>query len=117
MIKNLGGRKLSVTAAHRRSMLRNMAESLFLHEKITTTLARAKEVARFSEKLITAARPCDMNAKRKISADIKDQVVAKKLFEVLVPRYQSRAGGYTRILKVGNRKGDNAEIAIVKLVS
>ena len=117
MIKNLGGRKLSVTSDHRRSMLRNLAQSLFLHEKIKTTLARAKEVARFSEKLITSARPCDMNAKRKISKDIKDQAIAKKLFEVLVPRYQSRPGGYTQIIKVGFRKGDNAEIAIVKLVS
>ena len=117
MIKNLGGRKLSVTSSHRRSMLRNLAQSLFTHEKIKTTLARAKEVARFSEKLITSARPGDMNAKRKIAKDIKDQVVTKKLFEVLVPRYQSRPGGYTRILKAGYRKGDNAEIAIVKLVS
>ena len=117
MIKNLGGRKLSVTSDHRRSMLRNLAQSLFIHEKIKTTLARAKEVARFSEKLITSARPSDMNAKRKISKDIKDQAVTKKLFEVLVPRYQNRPGGYTQILRVGNRKGDNAEIAIVKLVS
>ena len=68
MIKNLGGRKLSVTSAHRRSMLRNLAQSLFIHEKIKTTLARAKEVARFSERLITSARPGDMNAKRKVEA-------------------------------------------------
>lgn len=98
-------------------MLRNMATSLFVHEKIKTTIARAKEVARFSERLITSARPSDMNAKRKIAKEIKDETATKKLFEVLVPRYQNRPGGYTQILKVGNRKGDNAEIAIVKLIS
>jgi large subunit ribosomal protein L17 len=117
MIKNLGARKLSVTSSHKRSMLRNLATSLFQHEKIKTTLSRAKELVSFSEKLITSARPADMNAKRKISGDIKDQLVQKKLFEVLVPRYQGRAGGYTRIFKAGFRKGDNAEMAIVKLVS
>lgn len=117
MIKNLGGRKLSVTSAHRRSMLRNLATSLFQHEKIKTTVARAKEVASFSEKLITSARPGDMNAKRRISMDIKDKLIQKKLFEVLVPRYQNRPGGYTRVLKVGFRKGDNAEMAIVKLMA
>jgi len=117
MIKNLGARKLSVTSSHKRSMLRNLATSLFQHEKITTTIARAKELVSFSERLITSARPGDMNAKRRISGDIKDKLIQKKLFEVLVPRYQNRAGGYTRILRVGFRKGDNAEMAIVKLVS
>jgi len=98
-------------------MLRNLATSLFQHEKITTTVARAKELVSFAEKLITSARPGDLNAKRRISGDIKDQLVQKKLFEVLVPRYQSRAGGYTRIIRVGNRKGDNAEMVIVKLMA
>jgi len=117
MIKNLGGRKLSVTSAHKRSMLRNLATSLFQHEKIQTTIARAKELVSFSEKLITSARPGDMNAKRRIAQDITDKAIQKKLFEVLVPRYQGRPGGYTRIFRAGFRKGDNAEMAIVKLMA
>ena len=116
MIKNLNYNKLSRTASHRRSLLRNMATSLFQHEKIETTLAKAKELARYSEKLITTARGNDLNARRSFISEIKSEIVIKKMFEVLVPRYQSRNGGYTRILKVGFRNGDNAEIAVIKLV-
>ena len=116
MIKNLGSRKLGRTSAHKRSMLRNMATSLFKHEKVTTTLPKAKELVSYSEKLITKAMPGDLNAKRSIACEIKDKTVIKKMFDVLISRYEKRRGGYTRILRVGVRPGDNAKMAIVKLV-
>ena len=83
MIKNLGSRKLGKTSAHKRSMLRNLATSLFKHEKITTTLPKAKELVSYSERLITKARPGDLNARRAIACEIKDKVVTKKIFDVL----------------------------------
>jgi large subunit ribosomal protein L17 len=116
MIKNLGARKLGRTSAHRRSLMRNQATSLFLHEAITTTLAKAKELSTYAEKLITKAKPADMNAKRAVSAELTDVDVKKKLFTVLVPRYADRKGGYTRIYKLGARASDRAEMAIIKLV-
>jgi large subunit ribosomal protein L17 len=116
MIKNYNKRKLSVTASHRTAILRNMATSLLMHEKVKTTFARAKEVASFSEKLITMARPSDMNAKRAVAREIKDEQVKKKLFEVLVPRYKDRAGGYTQVLRAGTRRGDAAQMAVIRLV-
>ena len=116
MIKNLGARKLSRTGSHRRAMLRNQATSLFQHESITTTLAKAKELSSFAERLITRAKPADVNAKRAISAELNNAEVKKKLFEVLVPRYAERKGGYTRIYKLGARTSDRAEMAVIKLV-
>jgi large subunit ribosomal protein L17 len=117
MIKNLNRRKLSRTSAHRRSMLRNMATSLFQMEKIQTTLAKAKEVARYSEKLITMAGPGDINAKRAFDKEIHDKQVQKKMFEVLVPRYKDRKGGYTQIFRIGARRGDAAEMVLIRLIS
>ena len=117
MTKNLGRRKLSVNTSHRLAMLRNMSTSLFQHEKVSTTLSRAKELKSFSEKIITAAKPMDINARRAVERHIKDAVVLKKIFDVLVPRYKERHGGYTRLFQVGNRAGDNAKIAIVKLIA
>lgn len=117
MIKNLGYRKLGRTSAHRRAMLRNMATSLFQHEKIETTVEKAKELRRYSEKLITLARPSDLNARRAISKEIKNKNIQNKLFDTLVPRYQERKGGYTQIFRLGHRVGDNADMAIIKLVS
>jgi len=117
MIKNYGGRKLSVTPSHRRSMLRNMATSLFQHEKVETTLARAKELQRYSERILTTARANDINARRAVDGEIKDKIVQKKIFDVLVPRYMSRNGGCTRVFKLGVRRGDNAQTALVKLIS
>lgn len=116
MIKNLNGSKLSKTGSHRKAMMRNLATALFQHENITTTLPKAKALVSFSSKLLTAARPGTLAAKRAIAADIKDKMVYKKIFDVLVPRYQGRAGGYARIYRVGTRAGDRAEMAIVKLV-
>lgn len=116
MIKNHNTRKLAITPSHKRAMLRNMTRDLFLHEKITTTVPRAKEVVRFAERLITKAKPSDLNAKKVLHGEINSKEVVKKLFEVLVPRYKERNGGYTQILKLDNRKGDGAQKAMVRLV-
>lgn len=116
MIKNHNGSKLGVTSAHKKAMLRNLATELFLHEKITTTLPKAKELVSYSEKLVTKAKPGDLNAKKAIHGEISNKDVVKKVFEVLVPRYKERKGGYTQILKIGPRRGDSAEMAIVRLV-
>ena len=117
MIKNYNTRKLGRTSAHRKAMLKNLATSLFLNEKITTTLAKAKELVRYSDHLITYAKPNNLNAKRKLASEIQDKEVFKKVIEVLVPRYSSRNGGYSRIFKIGTRQGDRASMAVVKLIS
>ena len=117
MIKNLHRRKLSRTASHRRALLRNLATSLFLEEKLRTTVARARELASYSEHLISVARPGDITARRALAREITDEQVQKKIFEVLIPRYQDRASGITRVFRVGTRRGDRAEIALISLVS
>ncbi|MDR1417810.1 MAG: 50S ribosomal protein L17 [Endomicrobium sp.] len=116
MIKTYNGSKLGVTSSHRRALLRNLAVELLLHEKITTTLPKAKELVSYAQKLVTKAKKADLNAIRAINSQIHNKDVAKKIFDVLVPRYKERHGGYTQILKVGTRRGDSAEVAIVKLV-
>lgn len=117
MTKNLGRRKLNVTPAHRKAMLRNMATSLFQYEKVETTLARAKELASYSERLITKAKPGDLNAKKLLAGEIKSGEIQKKIFDVLVPRYKDRKGGYTRIYRLNSRVGDNSQMALIKLIS
>lgn len=97
-------------------MLSNMAVSLFQHESIKTTTAKAKELRPFAERLITLARRGDLHARRQAARRIRDKEALKKLFENLGPRYADRKGGYMRILKIGQRKGDGAQIALVKLV-
>lgn len=109
-------RKLSRTASHRRATLRNLATSLFLHERIQTTTAKAKELRPFAERLITLARRGDLHARRTAARQIADSDVLGKLFAVIGPRFASRPGGYTRILKLGARKGDAAEMALIELV-
>ncbi|GHT73502.1 50S ribosomal protein L17 [Endomicrobiia bacterium] len=116
MIKTYNGSKLGVTSSHRKAMLRNLAKELFLYEKIETTLPKAKELVSYSEKLVTRAKKTDLSAIRAISGEINSKDVVKKVFGILVPRYKERSGGYTQIIKVGTRRGDNADIAIVKLV-
>ncbi|PIU20745.1 MAG: 50S ribosomal protein L17 [Elusimicrobia bacterium CG08_land_8_20_14_0_20_59_10] len=113
MIKNLGTRKLSRTGSHRRAMFSNMAASLLLHEKVETTLPKAKELVRVAERVITDAKNGRYVEVRRV---IKDKAVYHKIFEVLAPRYKERPGGCTRILKLGMRRGDAAETALVKLV-
>lgn len=113
MIKNYGGRKLGRTGSHRRALLSNLATSLFLHERVTTTVAKAKELRPYAERLITAAKK---GKYAQVRRRIRDKQVYKKLFEVLAPRYQARPGGYTQILRLGARVGDNAEKGLVRLL-
>lgn len=114
MVKQMGGRKLGVTGSHRRALLRNMATSLFLHEKVETTIAKAKELRPFAEKIITSVKAGKHYMVRR---DVHDKVVYKKLFEILAPRYAQRPGGYTRILHLARRVGDNAQRGQISLVS
>jgi large subunit ribosomal protein L17 len=111
------GRQLSRTAAHRRALLNNMATSLFKHDGITTTEAKAKELRPFAEKLITLARRGDLHARRLAGRRIKDREVLGRLFSELGPRFAARPGGYTRILKMGHRPGDGAEVARIELLA
>ncbi len=111
------GRQLSRNSSHRRAMLRNMATSLFRHERVVTTQAKAKELRPYAEKLITWARRGDLHARRQVERVIKDRKVAGRLFGEIGPRFAGRPGGYTRIVKIGHRSGDGAEIARIELLS
>ena len=110
------GRKLGRTSSHRQAMFRNMAVSLFRHEQIRTTLPKAKELRRVAEQLITMAMNPTMARRRLAFARLRDKDIVGKLFDELAPRYKARLGGYTRILKCGFRRGDNAPMAYVQLV-
>ena len=110
------GRKLSRTASHKKATMRNLASSLFLHERIETTTAKAKELRPYAERLITLARRGDLHARRLAGRKIHDRDALGKLFDDIAPRYTERPGGYTRILKLGNRKGDAAEMSLIELV-
>ena len=110
------GRQLSRTAAHRRATLRNLATSLFEHERIETTVAKAKELRPYVERLITLARRGDLHARRLVARRIQDRVVVAKLFDDIGPGFRERPGGYTRVLKLGHRRGDAAEMALIELV-
>ena len=109
-------RKLGRTTAHRTAMFANMAASLIKHEQITTTLPKAKELRPVVEKLVTLDKRGDLHARRQAISQIKDVALVGKLFEVLGKRYQSRNGGYTRVLKAGFRYGDNAPMAVIEFV-
>ena len=108
--------KLGRTASHRKSMLSNMMTSLFVNEKITTTQIRAKELKRNAEKIITFAKRGDLHARRQVLRVIADKQVVTKLFDEIGPRYKSRNGGYTRVIKMGPRRGDGAFMSIIELV-
>ena len=110
------GRNLSRSPSHRKAVLRNLATSLFQYERITTTTAKAKELRPYAERLITLARRGDLHARRLVGRRIGDRDVLGKLFDDIGPRYAERPGGYTRILKLGTRKGDAAEMALIELV-
>ena len=110
------GRQLSRTSSHRKATLRNLVTSLFRHGRIQTTTAKAKELRPFAERLITLARRGDVHARRLAGRKISDRQVLGKLFDDIAPRYAERPGGYTRILKLGNRKGDAAEMSLIELV-
>jgi large subunit ribosomal protein L17 len=111
-----GYRKLGRTSAHRKAMLRNMATSLVLHERIDTTLQKAKEVRSLVEKMITLGKRGDLHARRQADSFFFDAVAVKKVFEGLAPRFKERTGGYTRILKRGFRVGDSADLATIEFV-
>ena len=111
-----GYKKLGRDSAHRRSMLRNLVTDLFREGRITTTDMRAKEAGRQAEKLITIAKKGDLHARRQVLAYLFDEDVVSKLFDEIAPGYADRNGGYTRILKLGPRQGDNAEVVYLELV-
>lgn len=111
------GRQLSRNAKHRRAMLANMATSLFAHERIVTTEAKAKELRPFAERLVTLARRGDLHARRRVERRVRDRTVADRLFHEIGPRFASRPGGYTRIIKLGHRSGDGAEMARIELLA
>ncbi|HUR93596.1 MAG TPA: 50S ribosomal protein L17 [Gemmatimonadales bacterium] len=111
------GRQLSRTSSHRRALLNNMATSLFEHGRVVTTEAKAKELRPFAEKLITLARRGDLHARRLVERKIKDRQTLSRLFSEIGPRFAARPGGYTRILKLGHREGDGADIARIELLA
>lgn len=116
MRHKIAHRKLNRTASHRKAMFANMSSSLVEHEQIVTTLPKAKELRPFVEKLVTLAKKGDLNSRRIAIARMRNKTQAKKLFDVLGPRYAERQGGYIRIMKAGFRYGDNAPMAVIEFV-
>jgi large subunit ribosomal protein L17 len=116
MMHNRAGRKLRRTTSHRLAMFSNQLDSLMNHERIQTTLTKAKELRPLAERLITAAKNDGVAARRKVAQWIPDRTTVKKVFETLAPRFVDRPGGYTRILRLGARQGDGAEAAILEFV-
>lgn len=110
------GPRFGGSPAHDRLIMANLATDLFLHEKVTTTEAKAKAVRPLAEKLITKARKGDLHARRTVLRTITNKEAVHRLFEDVAPRYEDRPGGYTRITKLGPRRGDGAEEAIIELV-
>ena len=111
------GRKLGRTASHKKAMLNNMATSLFTNGKVRTTLPKAKELRGVAERLISFAKRGDLHARRQVLRRIQNKVVLTKLFDEIGPSYADRSGGYTRILKLGPRRGDSSELCLIELVA
>ncbi len=109
-------RKFDRLSGHRRAMLRNLATSIILHGKISTTEAKAKQVRGIAEKMVTLGKRGDLHARRLALAYLLDETAVKKLFEEIAPRYSERQGGYTRLLKIGMRRGDAAAVAILEFI-
>jgi large subunit ribosomal protein L17 len=116
MRHRVAGRKLQRTSSHRQAMFRNMAASLIKHEQITTTVAKAKELRPYVEKLVTLAKKGGLSNRRLAHSRLMDEAQERKLFEVIGPRYASRNGGYTRVIKAGIRISDASPIAIIEFV-
>jgi large subunit ribosomal protein L17 len=112
----VGYRKLGVRTGHRKALLRNLVTALFRDGKITTTEPRAKEVRSIAEKMVTLAKRGDLAARRQVLGYIYDEDVVRKLFSTIGPRYTNTPGGYTRIMKLGERRGDAAEMVVLELV-
>ena len=110
------GRRLDRTTEHRTAMFRNMVTSLFRHERIKTTTPKAKELKRFADKIVTLAKRATPHARRIAHRDVRDIEVLNKLFGPIAERFKARPGGYTRVIRVGRRAGDNAELAVIELV-
>jgi large subunit ribosomal protein L17 len=116
MRHRVGGRKLQRTSSHRTALFRNMAAALIKHEQITTTLAKARELRPYTEKLVTLAKKGGLSNRRLAHSRLLDETQLVKLFDVLAPRYADRAGGYCRVVKAGIRASDAAEMAIIEFV-
>jgi len=110
------GRKLGRTTAHRKALLRNLATALMEHERIITTEAKAKELRRVADKLVTLGKRGDLHARRQALRVIRSNAVVRKLFDEVAPRFSERHGGYTRVLRLGYRPGDAAAMAVIELV-
>jgi len=110
------GRKLGRTSAHRTAMFRNQLTALFTHERIITTVSKAKELRPIAEHMVTIARTGSLAARRRVATLVPDKAIARRLFEEIAPRFADRPGGYTRIMRLGRRRGDNAELAIIEFV-
>jgi large subunit ribosomal protein L17 len=109
-------RKLSRNTSHRRALLRNLVTDLLDHGRLMTTLPKAKEVRPLAEKMITLGKRDSLHSRRQLQAYLLREAVAKKVFDSIAPRFASRNGGYSRIIKLGNRKGDGADLAIIELL-
>ncbi|MGM0607986.1 MAG: 50S ribosomal protein L17 [Candidatus Muiribacteriota bacterium] len=116
MRHNKGYKELGRNKSHTDALLRNLSTSLFEHGQVKTTLAKAKELKSVAEKMITAAKEDDFNSRRKLAKKIYKKEVLKKLFEEIAPKYKERPGGYTRIYKLGQRRGDNTQMSLIELV-
>ena len=116
MRHGMSGRKLNRKSQHRRAMFANLANALFKHEQIETTLPKAKDLRPYAERLITLAKRGDLHARRLAMSKLRDKTVVSKLFSTLAERYADRQGGYTRVLKSGYRYGDAAPMALIELV-
>jgi large subunit ribosomal protein L17 len=116
MQHNRAGRKLGRTTAHRKALFRNQLSSLITHERIQTTLPKAKDLRPLIEKMVTLGKRGGLHARRLVLKTIPEATTVKKLFEEIAPRFKERAGGYTRIMKLGRRQGDGAEMAILEFI-
>ena len=116
MKHNIDHRKLNRTSSHRKSLLMNLSNALIKHEQITTTLTKAKELRPFVEKIVTLGKKGDLESRRKTIAILQDEKMTKKIFDTFADRYKDRKGGYTRIVKIGKRFGDNAPKAVIEFV-
>ena len=117
MKHNVTQKKLNRTTSHRKALLMNLSNALIKHEQITTTLPKAKALRPFVEKIITLGKNGDLKSRRKAISILQDEKNIKKIFDIIADRYKERSGGYTRIVKIGNRFGDNAPTAIIELVN
>jgi large subunit ribosomal protein L17 len=111
-----GNRKLSRNTSHRRALLRNLVTDFLDHGRLMTTLPKAKEVRPLAEKMITLGKRDNLHARRQVQAYLLREAIAKKVFDTIAPRFADRNGGYSRIIKLGNRKGDGADLAIIELL-